>query len=115
MITSVIKIYIFRRLKLCLATEIHVFEWHNITCISDIEFTTLCNRNCLRLRHIPVNTKHLYNICTMLGQRRRRWAGVVQMLFKAFVSAGMPTCIQAHNFFTHLKLLRLAHLTNSFN
>ena len=21
----------------------------------------------------PANTKHLYNICTMLGQRRRRW------------------------------------------
>ena len=25
----------------------------------------------------PVNTKHLYNICTMLDQRRRRWADVV--------------------------------------
>ena len=28
----------------------------------------------------PVNTKHLYSICTMLDQRRRRWADVVQML-----------------------------------
>ena len=27
----------------------------------------------------PVNTRHLYNICTMSGQRRRRWADVVQM------------------------------------
>ena len=26
----------------------------------------------------PVNTKNLYNICTMLAQRRRRWAEVVQ-------------------------------------
>ena len=25
----------------------------------------------------PVNTEHLYNIYTMLGQRRRRWADVV--------------------------------------
>ena len=36
----------------------------------------------------PVNTKHVYNICTMLDQRRRRWANVVQMLFKCFVFAG---------------------------
>ena len=33
----------------------------------------------------PVHTKHLYNICTMLGQRRRRWTDVVQMLYKCFV------------------------------
>ena len=36
----------------------------------------------------PVNTKHLYNICTMLDQRRRRWADVVQMLYKYFVFVG---------------------------
>ena len=36
----------------------------------------------------PVNTKHLYNICTKLIQRRRRWADVVQMLYKCFVFAG---------------------------
>ena len=35
------------------------------------------------------NTKHLYNICTMLDQRRRRWADVVQMLYKCFVFAGI--------------------------
>ena len=29
--------------------------------------------------------KHLYNICTMLDQRCRRWADVVQMLYKWFV------------------------------
>ena len=34
------------------------------------------------------NTKHFYNICTMLDQRRRRWADVVQMLYKCFVFAG---------------------------
>ena len=36
----------------------------------------------------PANTKHLYKICTMLDQRRRRWADVVQMLYKCFVFAG---------------------------
>ena len=36
----------------------------------------------------PANTKHLYNICTMFDQRRRRWADVVQMLCKCFVFAG---------------------------
>ena len=36
---------------------------------------------------IPANTKYLYNICTMLDQRRRRWADVVQMLYKCFVLA----------------------------
>ena len=39
-------------------------------------------------RGYPANTKHLYNICTMLDQRRRRWADVVQMLYKCFVFAG---------------------------
>ena len=30
-----------------------------------------------KLYNIPVNTKHLYNIYTMLDQRQRRWADVV--------------------------------------
>ena len=34
------------------------------------------------------NTKHLYNIYTMLDQRRRRWADVVYMLYKCFVFSG---------------------------
>ena len=32
----------------------------------------------------PANTTHLYNICTILGQRRRRWTDVVQMLYICF-------------------------------
>ena len=36
----------------------------------------------------PANTKHLYNIFTMLAQRRRRWANVVEMLYKCCVFAG---------------------------
>ena len=38
---------------------------------------------------IPANTKHLYTICIMLDQRRRRWADVVQMLYKCFVFLGI--------------------------
>ena len=38
---------------------------------------------------ITANTNHLYNICTMLNQHRRRCAGVVQMLYTCFVYAGI--------------------------
>ena len=41
------------------------------------------------LRPSRQTQKHLYNICTMLDQRRRRWAGVAQMLYKCFVFAGV--------------------------
>ena len=56
----------------------------------------------------PVNTKHLYNICTMLDQRRRQWANVVRMLYKCFVFAGYllmtpnnylaPSVVLSHSF-----------------
>ena len=36
----------------------------------DLGVSLLCN-------HIPVNTKHLYSIYTMLAQRRRRCADIV--------------------------------------
>ena len=36
----------------------------------------------------PVTQKHLYNICTVLDWHRRRWADVVQMLYKCFVLLG---------------------------
>ena len=38
--------------------------------------------------HHPVNTKHLYNMSTMLDQSRSRWADVIHMLYKCFVFAG---------------------------
>ena len=41
----------------------------------------------------PVNTKHLYNICTMLDQCRRRWANIVQMLCKCFVFAAFLSSV----------------------
>ena len=41
---------------------------------------------------VGLNTKHLYNICTKLVHRRRRWADVVQMLYKCFVFAGNEIC-----------------------
>ena len=48
----------------------------------------------------PANTKHLYNICTMLVQRRRRWTDVVQMLCKCFVFAGDQIPPKSSNCFT---------------
>ena len=36
----------------------------------------------------PANTKHLYNIYTMLAQRLRRWSSIVLLLYKYFVFAG---------------------------
>ena len=39
----------------------------------------------------PANTKHLYNICTTSVQHRRRWANIVQVLYKSFVFAGKIT------------------------
>ena len=38
---------------------------------------------------LPVYTEHLYNICTMLDQCRRRWADVVQMFYECFVFVGL--------------------------
>ena len=37
----------------------------------------------------PANTKHLYNICTTLVQRLRRWSNIVHMLYKCFVVTGI--------------------------
>ena len=45
----------------------------------------------LLIYYHPSKHKHLDNICTMLDQRRRRWADVVQMLCKYFVFAGIVT------------------------
>ena len=47
----------------------------------------------------PVSTENLYNICTMLNQRRRRWADVVQKLYKCFMFAGLAeTCVTKSRF-----------------
>ena len=37
----------------------------------------------------PETTKHLYNICRKVDQRRRRLEDIVQMLYKCFVFAVM--------------------------
>ena len=44
----------------------------------------------------PVNTKHLYNISTILDQRRRRWVDVVQMLCKCFVFIGKVESVRGN-------------------
>ena len=56
----------------------------------------------------PTNTKHLYNICTMLDQRQRRWADVVQMLYKCFVIAGLRVILVGGNDTLSLLLLVFA-------
>ena len=48
----------------------------------------LCHIHSASSNH-PVNTKHLYDICTKLVQCRRRCADVVQMLYKCFVFTGL--------------------------
>ena len=40
-------------------------------------------------KYKPENIKHLYNICAILVQRRRRWADVAQMSYKCFMLAGL--------------------------
>ena len=35
----------------------------------------------------PSQCTHLYSMCTMLDQRRRRWSSIVQMLYTCFVFA----------------------------
>ena len=57
--------------------------------IGDILDDEVGQLNYMLYYSIPINTKHLYNICTMLDQRRRRWADVVQLLCKCFVFTGM--------------------------
>ena len=36
----------------------------------------------------PSKHKTFYNICTMVGERRRPWGDVVQMLYDCFVFTG---------------------------
>ena len=55
----------------------------------------------------PGNTKHLYNICTMLDQRRRRWAGVVQLLYKCFVFVGITWISRRKIFATKCSFIHL--------
>ena len=64
-----------------------------------------------KIKSSPVNAKHLYSICTMLDQRRRRWAGVVQMLYKCFVFAG--NVLSASSGITNTLTLTLHHDVNN--
>ena len=42
-------------------------------------------------------TKKLYKFCTMSDQRRRRWADVVQMLYKCFLLAWYTVSIRKNS------------------
>ena len=41
---------------------------------------------------IPANTRRLLNVCSMLGQRRRRWANNEQALSERLLLAGILLC-----------------------
>ena len=56
--------------------------------VADTPFHIQGDEKSVKLIKYSASTKHLYNIYTMLDQRRRRLAGVVQMLYKCFVFAG---------------------------
>ena len=65
---------------------------------------------------IPANAKCLYNICKMLDQRWRRWANIVQMLYKWFVFAGMPPLRDTSEEFTNFRWTILDYAwTNSIH
>ena len=62
--------------------------------------TSLADVSVSQIAAVSVNAKHLYDICTMSDQRRRRWADVVQIPYKCFVFAGMDSILR-HTKYTH--------------
>ena len=60
-------------------------------------------------RHPIKNTKHLYDICTMLVRRRRRWADVLQMLQKYFQDIKRKITKKRHSW-----VLRRSHYTRKY-
>ena len=52
-------------------------------------------KNSLQRSYIPVNTKYMYNMYTMLDQRRRRWANVVKMLYNVLCLLGCGHSVHA--------------------
>ena len=75
--------------------NIDIFVFHRFFVFFHQNLKARCSSLCL-LQHrnyMAYPSKHktlnLYNICTVLGQRRRRWADAVQMLYKCFVFAEM--------------------------
>ena len=83
-------------MSFCIDIELNLAYVSIIFCSPIPGFASMLLRyNCTS---IPVNAKHLYNICTVLGQRRRRWADAAQMLYKCFLfsvcwDVGMYTII----------------------
>ena len=67
----------------------------NVIYISEIQIGTWCvfvNLGvmilCQGLCTSPINTKYLYNICTMWAQRLRRWSNIAQMFYVYWVTSG---------------------------
>ena len=60
----------------------NILHYTNFAIIFPMAVSSLVEAPC------SISKKHLYNICTMLDQRRRRWADIVRMLYKCFVFDG---------------------------
>ena len=77
---------------------------------------TLCTsvRSRITTQHLLVSTKHLYTICTMLDQRRRRCADVVQMLFKMFCVCRPLTASTPFGYLRRKTRFRVAAQNRSF-
>ena len=70
-------------LLLLVSSSLHSRPSENTIDIAELALLVVLVLICFinRTNHCyPVNTTHFYNICTMLDQRRRRWADVVKML-----------------------------------
>ena len=66
------------------STVLYCYLWDVYQRISWLLYFTLCYISWTKQSN---NKKHLYHICTLLDQRRKRWASVVQMVYKCFALA----------------------------
>ena len=72
---------VWKGLKLCVLSLVLLSDLHSMS----VERATSKHKTFLQ---------HLYNICTMLDQRRRRWADDIQMLYVCWV--GPSSLGQSH-------------------
>ena len=65
-------------------TETELLGVSQTALIVSVHSRVACQHLHLLPHHNPANTKYLYDICTMLNQRRRRWDDVVQHVMHMF-------------------------------
>ena len=69
-----------------------ITKLHNNVTFSDLKWNHFNHMKMLlfshKSRNYPANSKHVYNIYTMLVQRLWRWSNIVQILYTCFEFAG---------------------------